>query len=253
MNKKVFTLAIALTVLTAIYSFKVVIKDQYLPFYTRGSQIISHDHYALKLNPESKQADWVSYRLQSNYLRSVAKRKNNFKADPLASGNVATVKDYKGSGYDRGHLCPAAAMAFKQKAMDQTFYMTNMSPQLPGFNRGIWKRLEAHVRKLTSEKKRLFVTTGAVIGESEINIGVNRVPVPTYFYKALMYITESNTETVAYLMKHESLRGDLMEYVITIDSLERFTGEDFFHALPNEIENITEAKVNKPFWMVYEE
>ena len=118
---------------------------RYIPVYDDGIRV-DYKHYCLGFNKEHRQANWVYYELGATNLTGKASRKNDFRVDPKISRWSATPDDYKRSGYDRGHLCPAADMSFNAKAMSETFYMSNMSPQVPMFNRGIWKELEEHVR-----------------------------------------------------------------------------------------------------------
>lgn len=108
--------------------------------------VVKHTYYSLEYSETHEQALWVYYTLTPNYINGTAKRKDNFKSDPRIATGSAALSDYKGSGYDRGHLCPAAAMKINQSAMDDSFYMSNMSPQEPSFNRGRWKQLEEQVR-----------------------------------------------------------------------------------------------------------
>jgi hypothetical protein len=109
-------------------------------------QIISHTAYLLSYNEEHEQANWVAYMLTSSKLGSGLERSNRFLEDPLVASGTATNADYAKSGYDRGHLAPAADMSWSMQVMQESFYYSNMSPQLPGFNRGIWKKLEEKVR-----------------------------------------------------------------------------------------------------------
>ena len=119
----------------------------YLPSQQSNGQIVHHANYTLQYNEEHEQASWVAYRLTSHHLQNPStKRKDNFRSDPKVKTGSATLSDYKGSGYDRGHLAPAADFKWSSTAMSESFYMSNMSPQVPGFNRGIWKKLESKIR-----------------------------------------------------------------------------------------------------------
>ena len=106
-----------------------------------GEQIVNHLGYSLSYNEKNEQASWVAYELTADQVRGTVKRKDSFRSDPLIKTGSASLSDYKGSGYDRGHLAPAADMKWSTTAMSESFFMSNMSPQLPGFNRGIWKKL----------------------------------------------------------------------------------------------------------------
>ena len=127
--------------------------------YSTTSTVINHNYYSVSYSEKYEQAEWIAYKLTSSMIAGYAERKNNFKEDPLATTRSATLADYKGSGYDRGHLCPAADMKISQEAMNESFYMSNMSPQNAGFNRGVWKRLEEKVRYLVESNDSIFSVT----------------------------------------------------------------------------------------------
>ncbi len=115
----------------------------------------------------------------------MAKRKNNFKEDKSIITGSAQLVDYKGSGYDRGHLAPAATFVDNQKEMDESFYMSNMSPQDPSFNRGVWKRIEEYERKVAMEKNSVWVICGGILTDDLKTIGPNKVCVPELYYKII--------------------------------------------------------------------
>ena len=122
--------------------------------------VVRHTWYSLGYNRQHKQANWVYYELKDRGP-SVAKRSDRFSVDPKLKQICATPQDYTKCGYDRGHLCPAADMAFDSIAMRETFYMSNMSPPVPAFTRGIWTRLEELFRN-RAEKEPFFLATGPV-------------------------------------------------------------------------------------------
>ena len=155
-----------------------------LPLTIEQHPIVQHDYYTLSYNEQYEQADWVMYRLSGDSLKGDKfRRKNDFRKDTLITTESATLNDYKRSGYDRGHLCPAADMSWSETALSETFYMSNMSPQKPRFNRGIWKHLEAQVRKWATINNEVYVITGPVFQDSMNYIGNNKVAVPKLFYK----------------------------------------------------------------------
>ena len=117
-----------------------------LPAPVAGEQQISHLGYTLSYNEKHEQASWVAYELTAGELRGTIARTDNFKADASVTTGSASLADYRGSGFDRGHLAPAADMKWSREVMSESFFMSNMSPQEPGFNRGIWKKLEGKVR-----------------------------------------------------------------------------------------------------------
>ena len=136
-----------------------------LPHYTNDSEIIQHVGYVLKYNENYEQAEWVAYQLTIEEVNGKYERSNNFRKDPHVSTGSATLPDYKGSGYDRGHIIPATDMKWSPDAISASFFMSNMSPQDPSFNRGIWKKLEGQVRKWAIENREIYVVTGPVLTE----------------------------------------------------------------------------------------
>ncbi|NTW34356.1 MAG: DNA/RNA non-specific endonuclease, partial [Bacteroidetes bacterium] len=132
------------------------LRGQSLYFYPTSTtkDIISHKYYTVSYSIENKQAEWIAYMLtKQQVLDGKLDRSDDFRRDPLVKdrSTSATLEDYKGSGYDRGHLAPAGDMKFDSIAMTESFFLTNMSPQLPDFNRGIWQRIEQQVRNWVQE------------------------------------------------------------------------------------------------------
>ena len=137
-----------------------------LPYYTQSDQIISHTAYTLKYSEQHEQASWVAYTLKSSHTSGTVGRTNDFREDYKVKTGSASLSDYKGSGYDRGHLAPAADFKWSSTAMSESFFMSNMSPQKPGFNRGIWKKLESRklpwfsrsTSRIISQSSKRFLT-----------------------------------------------------------------------------------------------
>ena len=130
-----------------------------------GEQIVYRSGYSLSYNEDHEQANWVAYTLTAVHARGTVKRINDFRVDPEIKTGSASLSDYKGSGYDRGHLAAAADMKWSKKVLSESFYMSNMSPQNPSFNRGIWKRLENQMRQWALDEQKLHIVTGGVLIE----------------------------------------------------------------------------------------
>ena len=122
------------------------------------NQIVHHTYYSLSYSEEHEQPEWVFYEIKNERILGLVQRANNFRKDDKISSNSSSLHDYKGSGYDRGHLVPAGDMSFSSTAMSESFLMSNMSPQYPSFNRGVWKKLESLVRKWGTTKS-IYVAT----------------------------------------------------------------------------------------------
>ena len=163
----------------------------------KADTIIKRPGYALGYIEKHEQPAWVMYRLTGEQVTTkAARRTNKFKADPDIPTGSATPEDYRNSGFDRGHLAPAADMAYSARTMADSFYMSNMSPQDPQFNRGIWKELEAQVRTFAVAEKEIYVVTGPILPEEKvISIGVSKVTVPYSYYKVIYDSLEEQTTT----------------------------------------------------------
>jgi endonuclease G len=157
-------------------------------------------------------------------------------------------KDYAGSGYDRGHLAPAADMGWSASTMIESFYYSNMSPQQPGFNRGIWEKLEELVRIWAIENKAVYVVTGPVLSKGLQTIGYNKIAVPNYYYKVILDYQKPNIKGIGFILPNESSKSLLQNYAVSIDSVEKVTGLDFFYLLKDQEENLIEKELCINCW-----
>lgn len=205
-------------------------------------QVLCRDGYAVGYNFQTKNADWVAYHITAESVNASFKRSNSFKEDSeLPDYARSTLADYSGSGYDRGHLAPSATMDFSQDSMKQSFLMSNMSPQLPGFNRVGWRILEEHVRDLANEYNELYVVTGPIYQGNESTIG-NNVFIPSAFYKVIL--DPAFNEAIAFIVPHRDVSSsELANFVTTIDAVEQQTGLDFFSLIADSIEESMEAQL----------
>lgn len=208
--------------------------------YPDGDNIIHHLEYSLDYNCDHEQANWVMYSLTENELKFDTERSNDFREDKTVSCTSALLSDYRKSGYDRGHLSPAADNKRSEEVMSESFYMSNMSPQEPGFNRGVWLRLEKQVREWAIEYDSLIIITGPVLTEGLSTIGDN-VSVPKYFYK-IVYAPIQNKMTAFYI-ENESSKDDLSSFVFSVDEVEKYTAIDFF-----PYSGLVELEKRRSFW-----
>jgi endonuclease G len=242
--KRKFILFTMLCVMVLLFTSVVSRSDDSVEFNfepTSEGEIIKREYYSFSYSEAHEQPMWVSYEINHESIIGEATRKGSFRSDPLVSTKTASAKDYKNSGYDRGHLAPAFDLKATDMSMYDSFYMSNISPQKPGFNRGIWKRLENQTRDWAVENVGLFVTTGPVLTGFIDTIGVvNRVPVPKYFYKVLLDYHDPEYKMIAFVIPNENSLQPLSDFVISVDSLEMLTNIDFYSDLPDEIENVLE-------------
>jgi len=215
---------------------------------THTGELIKHQNYILSYSEKFEQAQWVAYELNASETTGLIKRADNFRPDPIVKTGSANLNDYKGSGYDRGHLAPAADMGFSAAAMSESFYMSNMSPQKPSFNRGIWKNLETQVRNWAKAYDQIYVVTGAVLKPGLPIIGKNRVAVPEKYYKIIFREKAGHSDMIAFLMDNKKSDRPLNSHVVSVDRIEKLTGIDFFPQLPDEVEKTLEAKQSTQNW-----
>jgi endonuclease G len=219
-----------------------------LPFYTDSDQVITHTTYTLSYSEKHEQAFWVAYKLTAGHLTGTVSRTDDFRSDSKVKTGSASLADYKGSGYDRGHLAPAADFKWSPVVMSESFYMSNMSPQHPSFNRGIWKKLEGTVRNWAADNEEIYVVTGPVLTGSYPAIGPNQVSVPKYYYKVILDYKEPELKGIGFILPNMKSGRSLQSYAVTIDEVERVTGIDFFHALDDALEEQIESTVNVSQW-----
>lgn len=202
---------------------------------------IEYDYYQICYSKEHLQAFWAFHKLTKASIWGKQRRRNNFKRDHNIYPNLGP-KDYKGSGYNRGHLVPAADMKLNYTAMSESFYMTNISPQKSGFNSGVWRAVEAGLRKEVIRRGDAFVVTAPVLlpfrNYPRIKSGVS---VPDEYYKIAYFPKEELM--LAFLIPNESQKGKkYTSFQVSVDELEKLTGYDFFSDLPDDLEDRLEGR-----------
>lgn len=208
-------------------------------------EIVKHTYYTLVYSEANEQAYWVYYQLTPENINGTQDRTDDFRPDPSVSTGSATMNDYKYSGYDRGHLCPAADMKQNKTAMSETFFLSNMSPQVPSFNSGIWSTLEEKVREWALEYNKLYVVTGPIFKNNLGFIGENKVTVPGFYYKV---IYDGKNKMIGLILPNTSSTLSLSQFVVKVDEIEQQTGIDFFPELDDQLENQLEGEINVNNW-----
>lgn len=214
------------------------------------NQIVKHRFFVLSYNEQAEQADWVAYELKKENVKNNDFDRPYFIEDPLVTTNSASWRNYKNSGYDKGHLCPAADMEFDYKAFTDTFFTSNISPQNKEFNSGIWNRLEQKVRYWALQNNGVYVVTGGVLNNTKKTIGTEEVVVPNYFYKIILDETNGKFKMIAFLIPNEKSSKSLYNYVVSVDEIEKITGIDFFPKLSDTVENNLEKEKVTTNWFV---
>jgi endonuclease G len=219
----------------------------FLPSSTTN-QVIKHTYFTLSYNEENEQAEWVAYRLLKENINGPVSRTEDFRIDPDVKTGSADLEDYRGSGYDRGHLVPAGAMKQNITAMSETFYMSNMTPQVPEFNGGMWHKLEKQIRTWVQKNDSIFVITGPIFSNPIGVIGANNVTIPRYYYKVVVSYRNGQSKGIGFIMANEILQGSVFKYAVTIDEIEEQSGIDFFQNYSIESQTILEGTINLKEW-----
>ncbi|UGS20801.1 DNA/RNA non-specific endonuclease [Flavobacterium cyclinae] len=217
----------------------------YLPTSTTGA-IYSHSSYSFSYSENHEQSEWVAYVLEKNDLTNLNFQRPFFEQDPLVETASADWRNYKNSGYDKGHLCPAADRKSSFSDYNETFFTSNISPQKHDFNSGVWNRLEEKVRYWALKYDGLYIVTGGVLNDNLKSIGKEKVSVPKYFYKVLL--TKDGSRMIGFLVPHQKSNQPLYEFTATVDDIEKMTGIDFFPKLSDTIENELETKSDYKEW-----
>lgn len=216
----------------------------------KADTIVKRTGYALGYIERYEQAAWVIYVIsKEQVLTKNAERSNySFRRDPAIPTGSASSSDYTRSGFDRGHLAPAADMAYSEQTMRDSFYMSNISPQRPGFNRGIWKDLESWTRQIVIKEQNTVIVTGPVFppGKAE-TIGRSAVTVPTHFYKIIYDLTPPQ-KMIGFILPNEQSDRPLREFAVSVDKIEKLTGLNFFSEVPLLKQNKLESNYSVKAW-----
>ena len=211
--------------------------------------IVDREGYSLGYSEYHEQPRWVIYHMtKAEATTKAASREDNFRPDPEIPTGSATLADYKNSGKDRGHMAPAADMSFSPKTMDESFFMSNMSPQEPDCNRGVWKELEAQVRSFAITEGDVYVVTGPILPQTKtITIGPNEVTVPQYYYKVVWDRTPPE-KMIGFIVPNAGSTKPLQSFATTVDAVEEATGLDFFLKIPQPQQEQLEGTLTIDAW-----
>ena len=211
----------------------------------QADQYLCRAGYAAGYSYKYKNPIWVAYHLTAESVAVKLERKDSFKPDSeIPYEFQAKLSDFEKSGYDRGHMAPCAAIDFSQESMEESFLLSNMSPQAPGLNRAGWKVLENYVRHWAEKRGEVYVITGPIFdAKMDQTIG-DGVYIPSYFYK-VVYDTEMPGDAIAFIVPNTDISSrDLPYYITSVDKVESITGFDFMPLIPDQIEDIIEMETD---------
>jgi endonuclease G len=215
---------------------------------SQPEQVIFHTGHVVSYNKNWKIPNWVSYELTIDETMGEEKRHDKFIPDPFVKEGAVTTADYRNSGYDRGHMAPAADLKWSNAAMKASFYLSNICPQHPKLNQRRWKDLENNVRKWAIADSAVIVICGPVVNGSPEHIGGNNVVVPHGFFKVVLSPYKKQPKAIGFVFDNKQCTQPLRSYVVSIDSVETITRLDFFSSLPDGIEAPLEAYVDTAYW-----
>ena len=219
--------------------------ENYIPEAYLGYKI-QHSYYSLSYSSTHRQAEFVYYFLPPSHIGGGQERTDDFRADPKVKSNPVKGTDYQGSGYDRGHLCPAGDMTINRTAMSETFFMSNMSPMVASFNRGIWSKVEDWVRDAALANGGLYVVTGPILSSSCGSVKQS-ITVPCSYYK-IVFTGGTKPKMLGFILSNAGASGSLTRFVVSVDEIEKKTGLDFFPQLDNVIEQQLESRASLSGW-----
>ncbi|HSS18570.1 MAG TPA: DNA/RNA non-specific endonuclease [Pyrinomonadaceae bacterium] len=218
-----------------------------------NNYLMEKPQYAMSYSRDNGESNWVSWHLDSSWLGSTP-RQDDFRADTTLPTGWYRVQatDYSGSGFDRGHMCPSGDRTITVAANSATFLMTNMIPQLPANNQGVWANLESYSRTLVSQGNELYIISG---GQGlQYFIANGHVAVPAQTWKVIIVLpvgsndvsrVTTSTRTIAVVIPNSgSIGSDWRTYRVSVDQVEAITGFDFFSNVPASIQNVIEAQVD---------
>lgn len=215
-------------------------------------QIIAHTGFVLSFNKELGQPNWVAWELTAEEAEGTVPRADDFLPDPqVAEAYRVTTADYRGSGYDRGHMCPAADMKWSSKAMNDCFYMTNICPQDHSLNAGSWSTLEKACRRWALREGSVYIAAGPVFkeGKRPARIGQEHpVAVPDGFFKVVLSLRKGAEKAIGFYYENNSVKQPMEQTAMSVDDVETLTGMDFFPALDDDLENRLEATFKLKEW-----
>lgn len=210
--------------------------------------LIEYKGMNVSFNPWLHIPNWVAWELTRNEANGTEPRAERFACDESVAG-CPSPKDYLRSGYDRGHMAPAADMKWDAEAMEQSFFMTNICPQAKSLNTGSWKKLEDKCRTWAEIDSAITIVCGPIITDNlNKHIGDSKVAVPQRFFKVIISPYANPPRGIGFIMPNGKAKGGIQACAVTIDSVEAVTGHDFFSALPDDIENDIESQCKFHYW-----
>lgn len=235
-----------------------------MPALQPGDELVKHAALTLAYAGKFEQARWVAHMIIPDVIKGTVFRTNDFRVDDKVKSGSAVEADYflkklkpdssfeyDAFGYDRGHLAPSADFRWSRTALSESYFYSNMSPQLADFNRGAWGDLEDAIRgyMYSNPKTELYVVTGPILktGLPVIERGINKVSIPEQYFKVVMDL--NNKKAIAFLMPNQAITKPLKSFATSINEIEKITGLDFFNKLPVTVQEQLESQTDATAWL----
>lgn len=242
--KKIKIILLQLFLICGVFSFA----GQEFRVISAADLLLQKQGFSLGYSDKYRQPIWVPYTLTTEQLQGKqVRRKNRFRPDSAIKKRPVQPKDYVRSGYNKGHLAPAADMTYSLPSMENSFLMTNISPQIPGCNRGIWKRIENQVRRWALNEGKLYIITGPIFPKKPPVMGKAAIAVPEAFYKVILDLTPP-MKMIGFIVPNKTSKCRIASFAASVDEVERITGYDFFSELDDELENSLEKTCDINIW-----
>ncbi len=208
---------------------------------------IRYKAFNVSFNPTYRIPNYVVYELTKSEVEGEQKRANSFECDRNVKG-CPEPYEYTRSGYDRGHMAPAADMKWDYDAMHESFYMTNVCPQKHSLNGRGWKSLEEKLRDWVKRDSALIIVSGPILSRSMKTIGKTGIAIPERFFKAVLAPFATPARAIAFIYKNDGGQKYIEDQVVSVDEVEAATSLDFFYTLPDDIENRIEQSTDYKEW-----
>ena len=227
---------------------------------TDSTRLVEYEAYTLMYNLKRLNPQWVAWELTGEETKGTVSRNGDssgtgkssaykFKVDTTLPFLQADNDDYRNSGWDRGHMAPAADMKMTPRTMQESFMYVNACPQNHNLNAGVWKSLEERCRSLANVYGKIWIACGPIYNRCEFGtIGPHHVAVPDAFYRVMLIRTGGHYHGIGFICDNKAGKQPLEYYVWTIDEVEEMTGLNFFFALSPEEEAEAESAVDLDLW-----
>lgn len=222
------------------------------PLTDRPEQIVKHTGFTISYNKKHNTPNWSAWKLTRKMTQGTLERGTKFWPDPqIPTSYRVNYYEYKESGFDRGHMCPAGDMKWSEDAMHDCFYMSNMCPQVPQLNSGSWKKLEESCRDWAVKEGSIYIICGPIYkkGVKHSTIGIDHsIDVPDSFFKCVLSLRKGHEKAIGFIYSNTAQKQSIKNTAMSVDEVEKKTGIDFFPQLEDKLEAKLESQYDVEEW-----